>query len=552
ARNESFESEYRILTRAGNWIWVRDSGHILPSQRGGEPMVQGILMDVSERKRSEDALSLSKAQLLANLDNTPNVAVQWYDKDGHILYWNPASESLYGWKSADALGKTLDQLIHTPEEQAEFMRILTEIHATGKAYGPYEAQVNTRGGESRWVLATTFILPMDNEDIGFVRMDVDITERKQAEEQIQKQLRRLNALHTIDMAINSSANIQITLEVLLNQTLSQLNVDAADVLLFNQPAQTLELVAERGFRSNVALQAHQRMGDSFAGQVINQRHTLHIQNLAEAGGQLKRTVQLANEAFTDYIGVPLTAKGQIKGVLEIYQRSPVGINDDWLNFLEVLGGQAAIAIDNSQLLMGLQRSNMEIIMAYDATIEGWSRAMDLRDKETEGHTQRVTVMTLNLARAMGIREADIIHIQRGGLLHDMGKLGVPDSILLKAGALTEEEWEIMRQHPTFAFNMLAPIAYLKNAIDIPYCHHEKWDGTGYPRGLKGEQIPIAARIFAVTDVWDALTSDRPYRQAWSRERTIEFIREQSAKHFDPQVVEAFLKMITDETYTIKA
>jgi putative nucleotidyltransferase with HDIG domain len=387
---------------------------------------------------------------------------------------------------------------------------------------------------------------MDNKDIGFVCMDVDITERKQAEEQIQKQLRRLNALHTVDMAINSSANIQITLEVFLNQMLSQLTADAADILLFNQAAQTLELIAERGFQSNGALPMHQRLGDFYTGQVINQRHILHIQNIMEAGKQFKRTPMLAKESFTDYVGVPLIAKGQIKGILEIYRRSPLDMNEDWLSFLDVLASQAAIAIDNSQLLLGLQRSNMDIIMAYDATIEGWSHAMDLRDKETEGHTQRVTTMTLKLARAMGIHEADIIHIQRGGLLHDIGKLGVPDNILLKEGELTKEEWEIMRQHPTFAFNMLAPIAYLKNAIDIPYCHHEKWDGTGYPRGLKGEEIPLSARIFAIADVWDALTSDRPYRKAWSKERTIEYIKEQSGKQFDPQVVETLLKIIIDE------
>ncbi|MEP7137103.1 MAG: PAS domain S-box protein [Chloroflexota bacterium] len=546
-RGEPFEGEYRIKTRAGKWIWVRDSGQVLPPQGNGPAIVQGILMDITEHKQAEDALNLSKAQLLANLENTPNVAVQWYDEQGRILYLNPASETLYNVKSEEALGKTLDQLIHTPEEQAEFMRILAEIRATGKTYGPYEAQVHTPGMGTSWVLATTFSLPMNEGRIGFVCMDVDITGLKQAEEQIQKQLRRLNALHTVDMAINSSANLQITLEVLLNQALSQLNADAADVLLFNQTAQSLELTAERGFRSTAALPKYQRLGDFFAGQVINQRRTLHIPDMPRAGQQLKRTPMFVSEAFTDYIGVPLIAKGQIKGVLEIYQRSPLHINDDWLNFLEVLAGQAAIAIDNSQLVYGLQRSTMEIIVAYDATIEGWSRAMDLRDKETEGHTQRVTTMTVKLARAMGIRETDILHIQRGGLLHDMGKLGVPDNILFKAGALTDEEWEVMRQHPTFALNMLAPISYLKNAIAIPYCHHEKWNGTGYPRGLKGEQIPLAARIFAVADVWDALTSDRPYRTAWSHEKVLEYIMEQSGRQFDPQVVEAFLKLITTES-----
>ncbi|MBI4770134.1 MAG: HD domain-containing protein, partial [Chloroflexi bacterium] len=213
-----------------------------------------------------------------------------------------------------------------------------------------------------------------------------------------------------------------------------------------------------------------------------------------------------------------------------------------LNFLQALAGQAALAIDNAQLFEGLQRSNMDLSLAYDATIEGWARALDLREHETERHTRRVTELTVQLAHAMGLDERQIEHIRRGALLHDMGKVGIPDSILLKPGSLTDEEWEIMRQHPQFAYDMLAPIAYLRPALDIPYCHHEKWDGTGYPRGLKGEEIPLAARIFAVADVWDALRSDRPYRPAWPEERVWEYVGEQAGKHFDPKVVDALLQL----------
>ncbi|MBI3742214.1 MAG: response regulator [Chloroflexi bacterium] len=191
----------------------------------------------------------------------------------------------------------------------------------------------------------------------------------------------------------------------------------------------------------------------------------------------------------------------------------------------------------------LERSNIQLILAYDATIEGWSRAMDLRDKETEGHTQRVTDMTVRLARAVALNENEIAHARRGALLHDMGKLGIPDAILLKPGKLTEEEWEFMRRHPRYAYEMLSPIEYLRPALDIPYCHHEKWDGTGYPRGLKGDQIPLAARIFAVVDVYDALTSDRPYRAAWSKEKTLEHIQSLRGTHFEPRVVDAFIKMM---------
>ena len=193
--------------------------------------------------------------------------------------------------------------------------------------------------------------------------------------------------------------------------------------------------------------------------------------------------------------------------------------------------------------VNLEQVHLQLLAAYDATIEGWSRAMDLRDKETEGHTQRVTLLSEKLARLAGVSEVGLIFFRRGALLHDIGKLGVPDAILLKPDKLTAEEWDIMRQHPQYAYDMIHPIEYLRPALDIPYCHHEKWDGSGYPRGLKGEDIPLAARIFAIIDVWDALTSDRPYRPAWDEEKTWEYINEQSGKHFDPHIVELFNKLM---------
>ena len=190
----------------------------------------------------------------------------------------------------------------------------------------------------------------------------------------------------------------------------------------------------------------------------------------------------------------------------------------------------------------LERAHVELMAAYDATILGWSRAMDLRDRETEGHSQNVAEMTVQLAEAMEISDDELIHLHRGALLHDMGKLGIPDSILHKPGKLTDEEWEVMRQHPRLAYDMLNFIGYLRPALDIPYCHHEKWDGSGYPRGLKGEAIPLAARIFAIIDVWDALISDRPYRLAWKDEDALAYIQEHSGKHFEPRIVDLFFKV----------
>lgn len=189
------------------------------------------------------------------------------------------------------------------------------------------------------------------------------------------------------------------------------------------------------------------------------------------------------------------------------------------------------------------RDVTELVQAYDQTLAGWSHAMDLRDRETEGHTQRVTEMTLRLARGMGIGETELVYIRWGALLHDIGKIGVPDSILLKPGPLTESEWAIMRRHPEIARDMLAPIGFLGGAISIPYGHHERWDGTGYPQGLAGHDIPPNARIFAVADVWDALRSERSYHPAWTHEQAHCYIRAQAGKQFDPAVVEVFERLM---------
>jgi HD-GYP domain-containing protein (c-di-GMP phosphodiesterase class II) len=230
-------------------------------------------------------------------------------------------------------------------------------------------------------------------------------------------------------------------------------------------------------------------------------------------------------------------------VLELFQRTPLDADQDWLNFMETLGGQAAIAIDNAMLFKNLQLSNRELTLAYDKTIEGWSRALDLRDKETEGHSRRVAEMTIKLASQMNIPQPELINIRRGAILHDIGKVAIPDIILLKAGPLTDEEWITMRRHPQIAIELLTSISHLEPALAIPRSHHEKWNGTGYPDNLAGKNIPLAARLFAVVDVYDALTSDRPYRRAWSQMDAMKYIRDQAGAHFDPHIVSAFIEMM---------
>ncbi|WP_051275746.1 HD domain-containing phosphohydrolase [Desulfovirgula thermocuniculi] len=402
------------------------------------------------------------------------------------------------------------------------------------------------------------------EDLLLLRLAADVfgwaLERKQAYERLLelaqenarlfaeagRRLRHLRALRSIDMAITASLDLRLTFEVILDQVVNRLGVDAAAILLFNPGLQALQFAAGRGFYTREIEEISLRLGEGLAGRAALSGETVSVPDLLAAAQGCPRARAIAAERFISYFAVPLLARGQLKGVLEAFCRAPREPDREWYEFMEAVARQAAVAIDNAAMLEDLRRTGAELALAYDATIEALARALDLRDRETEGHSRRVTEMTVELARALGVGEAELVHIRRGALLHDIGKLGVPDSILQKPGPLTAEEWEVMRRHPVYAYEMLSSIEHLRPALDIPYCHHEKYDGTGYPRGLKGEEIPLAARIFAVVDVFDALCSERPYRPAWPREKALEYIRREAGRHFDPRVVEAFLALMREK------
>jgi PAS domain S-box-containing protein len=387
------------------------------------------------------------------------------------------------------------------------------------------------------------------EEINLLSILAEITgnsiHRVQLYDQSQMQVRRLTTLRDIDAAITSSFDLRLTLNILMDQTLNHLNVDAVEIGLYHPDIQSLTYLASAGFQTPSPTRPQVRLGEGLAGQVIVRQSILHVTDLQNAP-EARNELLIRREGFVTYIGIPLIVKGQIKGVFEIYHRSPLSPTLDWMEFLHTLAGQAAIAIDNSQLFENLQRSNQELRQAYDTTLEGWARALELRDRETEGHTRRVTKLTLSLARYMGVSDKEMVNVNRGVLLHDIGKMGVPDRILNKSGPLDKKEWIEMKQHPVYAYNLLSPISYLRGALDIPYCHHEHWDGSGYPRGLKGEQIPLSARIFSVIDVWDALLSNRPYREAWPQEKVVDHIRRIAGTILDPNIVDIFFKMLADD------
>ncbi len=532
----------KIQTYKG-WFYVLISAlliyallhHFLTLQRKADALA------IENEERLRLALSAAKQGIFDTNYQTGEIKVN--DTYATMLGFDPATfkETRESW---------LERL-HPDDREllAEINRDLGE----GKLRGHrVEFRFKTASGDWKWILSTGKIVEWDEQGrpLRMLGTHTDITEMKNAALEIsrllaesQRRLKRIETLRAIDVAISSNYDLKQTLDVILKETINHLQVDAAAVLLFQEEGQIFKYADGLGFQTDRIQNTRAKLEDVLAAQREKWDEVVDLALVEPTGFDPLFISMMQEENFQQYYAIALTSKGKLIGALELFIRHPFKIDDEWRHFFKTLAGQAGVAIENAQLVNGLQIANLELLQAYDATIVGWSMAMDFRDKETEGHTQRVTEMTLALARQLNVPEEQMEHIRRGALLHDIGKMGIPDAILLKPGLLTNEERTIMQTHPQMAYEMLKSIAFLRPALDIPHLHHEKWDGTGYPHGLKGEEIPLPARLFAVIDVFDALTSDRPYRKAWSKEKTLAYIQEQSGKHFDPQVVRVFLEIL---------
>jgi PAS domain S-box-containing protein/putative nucleotidyltransferase with HDIG domain len=362
-------------------------------------------------------------------------------------------------------------------------------------------------------------------------------------EQTKSHLEKLQILRQVDTAITSSQEVEDVLETVLTQVVKGLQVDIAVIYLYDEESNTLSYANNVGFTTRGIPNIKIEIDQGYVGKVAEQRTPIFIPEIDYTSDGKIYPYNFVAEGVTSYYGFPLISKGNFKGVLEILNRNRLDPDADWFVFAETLVRQTAIAVDNLTLFTHLQQANKELIEAYDATIEGWAHALEIRDKETAGHSRRVITLTEEVAKRFGYKAADLEHVLRGVILHDIGKMGIPDDILHKPGPLTGDEWVIMRQHPVFAYEMLKDIGYLQSSLNIPHYHHERWNGSGYPEGLKGKEIPLEARIFAVVDAWDALTSDRPYRDAWSVEKTKQYILDQAGKEFDPEVVKVLFEVM---------
>ena len=529
----------RYLHRNGAVVWMEWTAVMLP----GDPLMYCVARDVTQRRAAEE----DQAFLAAIVQASHN-AIIGASLDDTIRSWNPGAEELYGYTAAEALGQPLTLIIplELRAEEAETLRRAGQ----GERPEPFESVRIAKDGRRIPVFITVSpIFGVAGRVVGVSKITRDITSLREAEREVQAlnqdlraQLTHVTGLREVDQSIAASAELGVTLGLILDNITQQLTADAVLVQLLDPHTLTLEYAVARGFTTALH-DLTLRLGEGLGGQVALNRQPLFIADLRVADLPPAWKVMLEKERIMAYYGAPIIAKSRVLGVITVLHRKPFAPSAVWLETFDVLGNQAAIAVDSSWLFTELERRNLELRLAYDETIEGWARALDLRDHETEGHSRRVTEMTVALSRLLGAPPEQLVQVRRGALLHDIGKMGIPDAVLLKPGKLTDDEWTMMKKHPAYAVDLLLPIEYLRPALDIPQYHHEKWDGSGYPLGLKGKAIPMTARAFAVVDVYDALTCDRPYRKAWTREKAVEHIQNGAGTHFDPTVVQVFVHML---------
>ncbi|MBN2500155.1 MAG: PAS domain S-box protein [Anaerolineales bacterium] len=486
-----------------------------------------ISVDITESKCTQAALAESEATLRSIFRVAPvNISLSI---DGKLIEVNEHMCESTGYKREELVGASVRKIFETQEE---FERSMSEISRQVKEKGTAVIETRTLRKDGTTYDALVHFAPLDPNDpsLGQTDVAIDITDRKQHERELETFITLATALRQVD-------NRNDMIPIILEQTVKLMSGNGAT--LVRHDADTGKLTFERGIGISQAVTGKTLpVGKGISGLVVETKEPYVCNDLANDPVNV-RLVDVPMS--TAGIAMPMIAEGEIIGVLWVHKEHAFSVND--VNILTIISEISANALHRTALFENLENSHQELATAYDTTLEGWAKALELRDKETEGHSRNVTELTLQLAKKLGLDREALLHIRRGALLHDIGKMGISDAILLKPGPLNDAEWDIMRQHPVYAYELLSPIPFLEKALDIPYCHHENWDGSGYPRGLKGEEIPLAARIFTLIDYWDALNSDRPYRNAWSKQKILDYIEENKGSIFDPNIATEFLDMI---------
>lgn len=509
-----------------------------------------------ERRRMETALRDSEKRFRGLIENSAD-GVAILTADGIIKYISPAVKALLGYEVDEIVGLNAFDLMTDIESQNN-RGIFQQLFADPLTPVTGPIKFDAKDGKWKWFEAKAVNSLNEPAIQGIVVNFRDITERIDAESQLKKLNRSLQAISECNLSM-----VQVTDEIDLLQEICRITVEVGGYpsswigYIERQPRKMLRPVAQFGFNSQ--REDTMPLTDSTDPnreeppmRALRTRQPFIVEDLRYSSCKSPWCIEAIKKGFLAMIALPLYFDKEDFGCLMIYAQEASLFEGDEYTLLNELAGDLSYGIhtlrtrmERDRAIRQIERTSADLEIAYDATLEGWARALEMRERETAGHSRRVVEMTLELAKICGLHDGELVPIRRGALLHDIGKMGLPDSILLKPGALSAEEWVVMRQHPTYAYKLLFNIPYLRSAMDIPYGHHECWDGSGYPRGLKGEAIPLPARIFTVVDVWDALMSERPYRPAWPKEEVRKYLLAQSGKQFDPRIVGLFIDYILE-------
>ncbi|GGS42399.1 HD domain-containing phosphohydrolase [Deinococcus knuensis] len=491
-----------------------------------------------ERLETEATLRTREAMLRTVTDQGTDL-VTVVRPDGQILYQSRGGPVLLGRSAEGMHGRNVLEGIH-PDDLSAAQRALAELAATPDATCTLTYRVTHRSGGVVWLESHGRNLLDEPAVGGLVVHSRDVTAQVASKRSLERRVQELTLMHATSLQLQEARSVQEIASRVVR--LIEGRLGHPFVWLAERVGDGLIMRASDCRRESTLLDAAHSLpvDQGLCGASVRTGQTLMVGDVTQDA----RYSGIGHEVRSELV-TPIRVAGRVWGVLNVESPQLNAFDDEDRQALETVAAQTGAALANVLLLADLRDSRDALSSAYERTIEGWARALDFRDRETEGHSQRVTELTVALARRMGVPPDELVHVRRGALLHDIGKMGIPDSILLKPGQLDENEWRVMRRHPDMALELLEPIEFLRPALDIPHAHHEKWNGAGYPRGLKGEQIPLSARIFAVIDVWDALRHDRPYRPAWDEARARALIEAESGVHFDPQVARAFLDWLTE-------
>jgi PAS domain S-box-containing protein len=528
--------EMEELCKNGSTIWTEISTSFYLDPETKRVEVRGVSRNISERKQMEVALH-KEINLIDGIMNSVPGLLYLYDDQGHLIRWNKRHEEITGYTSAELHNfQLMDWYKNSPEDiecvTKGVEKALTEGFATA------EANLQTKSGERILFEFTASRLEFGNKTY-FTGIGIDISTRRQNELKIAAAQKELQvALDKLKRQLDENEKSRwAMLSMIEDQKIAQEALRREQYLM----ASLMDTIPDLIYFKDT--QGH------FLRVNKAQAKMLGVDDPNKTLGKTDFDFFLnehAQKAFNDELGVIQSGQPVInQEEFLVFKNKP----NEWVLTTKMplydLNQRIIGTFGVTRSISEIKQAEEELQNAYDATLEGWAAALELREHETANHSRNVVELTLKLAKEFNVPEEQMVHIRRGALLHDIGKMGIPDNILLKPGKLTDEEWVIMRMHPIFAYNLLSGISYLQPALDIPYGHHKRWDGSGYPLGLKGTNIPLTARIFAVVDVWDALLSDRPYRPGWNKEAVKTYIKEKAGIQFDPQIVDLFLEKIVE-------